>query len=160
MFSIELAQAWKSTAAANPSEFTKLPAGRYTCRIMSIKLDGPNIDRNLPPCLRYLLQVTDGPQKDATTEKADFINNAKSLSYIKLDMKTLGVREPASIEDIGLALQPARGKTVEIDVKYTTGNTGKEFMNVYIKRLVETMQPAGSSNTFSDGTPVPDDIPF
>ena len=73
-------------------------------------------------------------------------------------MKTLGVREPASIEDIGIALQPARGKTVEIDVKYTTGNTGKEFMNVYIKRLAETLQPQAPMD-FSD-SPAPDDIPF
>lgn len=139
MFSQELTNAWKSVKAASPSEYVKLPAGRYTCRITAVRLDDANAEKSLPPCLRYTLLVLDGEHANERTEKTDFINNAKSLSFIKLDMKTLKVREPASIEDICFALQMAVGLSVEVEVKYTTGSSGKEFMNIYIKRIVERM---------------------
>lgn len=159
MFSQELTNAWKSVKAASPSEYVKLPAGRYNCRITAVRLDSANAEKSLPPCLRYTLQVLDGEHANERTEKADFINNVKSLSFIKLDMKTLKIREPASIEDIGFAMQMAVGLSVEVEVKYTTGSSGKEFMNIYLKRIVERMATEDAQLAVFD-EPMSQNIPF
>lgn len=154
MFNEELANAWTTVKAASPGEHVKLPAGRYACRITSVRLDAANAEKGLPPCLRYGLQVLEGEHANERTEKADFINNAKSLSFIKLDMKTLNITVPASIEDVAFALQKAVGLSVEIEVKYSTGTSGKEFMNIYIKRIVERMATVDAQlEVFDDSAP-------
>lgn len=154
MFNEELANAWTTVKAASPGEYVKLPTGRYTCRITSVRLDAANAEKGLPPCLRYGLQVLEGEHVNERTEKADFIKNAKSLSFIKLDMKTLNITVPASIEDVAFALQKAVGLSVEIEVKYSTGTSGKEFMNIYIKRIVERMATVDAQlEVFDDSAP-------
>ena len=154
MFNEELANAWTTVKAASPGEHVKLPAGRYACRITSVRLDAANAEKGLPPCLRYGLQVLEGEHANERTEKTDFINNAKSLSFIKLDMKTLNITVPASIEDVAFALQKAVGLSVEIEVRYSTGTSGKEFMNIYIKRIVERMATVDAQlEVFDDSAP-------
>ncbi len=141
MFSPELQNAWRTCQAADPNQFEALPNGRYIVRIDAVRLDDARVinGKELPACLTYEMTVTEGEFAQTRCRKTDFINNDRSFSYIKLDMNTLRCQIPANPEDIALSLQNAVGLTVEIEVRRTTGNQGKEFVNTYIKRVVEVM---------------------
>lgn len=146
MFSPELRNAWQTCKAADPSEFEQLPNGKYIARIDAVKLDDEKYinDKQIPACLTYEMTVTEGERAQTRCRKTDFINGDRSFSYIKLDMNTLQCQIPANPDDIAFSLQNAVGKTVEIEVKRNTSTSGKEFINTYIKRLVNVM-PAPST---------------
>lgn len=141
MFSDELKRAWQTCGVADPNSFDQLPNGRYITRIDAVRLNDARVvnGKQLPVSLEYELTVTEGEYAQTRCRKSDFINNDKSLSYIKLDFNTLRCQMPANLEDIGLALQNVVGKTIEIEIRRTTVSTGKEFVNTYIKRIVEVM---------------------
>lgn len=141
MFSQELVNAWKTSQPADPNQFESLPNGRYIVRIDAVKLDDARVisGKELPASLTYEMTVTEGEFSQSRCRKTDFINGEKSFSYIKLDMNTLRCRIPAMPDDMALSLQSAVGMTIEIEIKRTTSSSGKEFINTYIKRVVDVM---------------------
>ena len=143
MFSAELTNAWASVQpASGGSDFIDLPAGRYVATIDEIKLNAPKQigDRIIPEVLEYNMTIASGEYQGARHRKEDGIWTVKSLAFIKRDLLTLECKIPRELQDITLALQPALGRTVEIEVVKITKN-GRDFSNTYIKRIANIMQP-------------------
>lgn len=147
MFSAELTNAWASVQpASGGSDFIDLPAGRYIATIDEIKLNAPKQigDRIIPEVLEYDMSIASGEYQGARHRKEDGIWTVKSLAFIKRDLITLECKIPRDLQDITLALQPAIGRTVEIEVVKITKN-GRDFSNTYIKRIANIMQPPATA---------------
>lgn len=147
MFSAELTNAWSSVQpASGGTDFIDLPAGRYVATIDEIKLNAPKQigDRVIPEVLEYDMTIASGEYQGARHRKEDGIWTVKSLAFIKRDLITLECKIPRELQDLTLALQPAIGRTVEIEIAKITKN-GREFSNTYIKRIANIMQPPSTA---------------
>lgn len=162
MFSAELTNAWASVQpASGGSDFIDLPAGRYVATIDEIKLNAPKQvgDRIIPEVLEYDMTIASGEYQGARHRKEDGIWTVKSLAFIKRDLITLDCKIPRELQDITLALQPALGRTVEIEVVKITKN-GRDFSNTYIKRIANIMQPTAPAPAPAPATaPAPAPVP-
>ena len=162
MFSAELTNAWASVQpASGGSDFIDLPAGRYIATIDEIKLNAPKQigDRIIPEVLEYDMTIASGEYQGARHRKEDGIWTVKSLAFIKRDLITLECKIPRELQDITLALQPALGRTVEIEVVKITKN-GRDFSNTYIKRIANIMQPPAPAPATATATaPAPAPAP-
>lgn len=128
---------WSQAPVMHASEFDTPEDGKYIVVIEEVKYSETDKDNNpTDPTYIYILQVKEGNGAGMRFRKFHTIKNEKNMSYLKGDMMTLGIVVPSDPEDIILALQRARGLTVEVTVKSRQYN-GKTYKDCTIDRLIK-----------------------
>lgn len=142
---------WQAAKPAEASGYAKIPDGKYTARILSIKYfqKEDNNGTEIPFSYRYEFTILEGEHKDAKIQKRDFIHGEKSMAFLKKDLLTLDCPIPEKLEDVIITLQSALNRTVEIELS-TKNINGKEYTNVYINRTVKLMQPPPSPKPYEE----------
>lgn len=132
--------------------YVTLPDGKYQGFVSSVSLD---VNQNYEGCpleWRIELTVLDGEYKNKCVTKRHTIN-AERMSYIKHDLKLLGVEIHNSISELGeeATLQSMLDVIVEFQVKNRKSANGKAYMNIYLNRNAGLMNPfvGGDSGGFA-----------
>lgn len=155
---------WTQAPVMYTSEFQTPEDGQYRVVIDDVKYTEQDKDgRPTDPTFIYILRVVDGKCLGIRFRKFQTIRNEKNLSFLKGDLSRLGLIPPNDPEEIILALQRAKGVTIDVTVTSREYN-GKTYKDCTIDRLIkktnadqQLQQPQDGFGSYDD---YPDEPPF
>lgn len=128
---------WAKAPVMYTSEFETPEDGQYRVVIEDVKYTEQ--DKNgtpTDPTYIYILRVKEGNGAGMRFRKFQTIRNENNLSFLKGDMSRLEIVAPTDPEEIIVALQRAKGLTVDVTVKSRIYN-GKTYKDCTIDRLIK-----------------------
>lgn len=127
---------WTQAPVMYTSEFQTPEDGQYRVAIDDVKYLEQDKDGNsTDPTFVYILRVVDGKSLGIRFRKFQTIRTEKNLSFLKGDLSRLGIVPPNDPEEIILALQRAKGLTIDVTVS-SREYQGKTYKDCTIDRLV------------------------
>ena len=146
---------WTQAPVMYTSEFQTPEDGQYRVAIDDVKYTEQDKDGNpTDPTYIYILRVVDGKSLGIRFRKFQTIRTEKNLSFLKGDLSRLGIVPPNDPEEIILALQRAKGLTIDVTVSSREYN-GKTYTDCTIDRLI----PVNTSGYTNDNPFVQDGRP-
>lgn len=140
---------WNQAPVMYTSEFQTPEDGQYRVVIEDVKYsEQDNNGNQTDPTYIYILRVNEGNGAGMRFRKFQTIRTKNNLSFLKGDLSRLGIVPPNDPEEIIIALQRAKGMTIDVTVTSREYN-GKTYKDCTIDRLI----PASS-------TGYPNDNPF
>lgn len=137
---------WTQAPVMYNSEFETPEDGQYRVVIEEVKYSEVDKDNNpTDPTYIYILRVKEGNGAGMRFRKFQTIRTEKNLSFLKGDIMRLGIVVPGDPEDIILALQRAKGLTVDVTVKSREYN-GKTYKDCTFDRLIKDGAASDPSN--------------
>lgn len=128
---------WTQVPIMYTSEFQTPEDGQYRVVIDDVKYTEQDKDGNqTDPTYIYILRVIDGKNLGIRFRKFQTIRTEKNLSFLKGDLSRLGIVPPNDPEEIILALQRAKGLTIDVTVTSREYN-GKTYKDCSIDRLIK-----------------------
>ena len=128
---------WAQAPVMYTSEFQTPEDGQYRVAIDDVKYTEQDKDGNpTDPTYIYILRVVDGKSLGIRFRKFQTIRTEKNLSFLKGDLSRLGIVPPNDPEEIIIALQRAKGLTIEVTVTSREYN-GKTYKDCTIDRLIK-----------------------
>lgn len=146
---------WTQAPVMYTSEFETPEDGQYRVVIEEVKYSETDKDNNpTDPTYIYILRVKEGNGAGMRFRKFQTIRTEKNLSFLKGDLSRLGIVAPNDPEEIILALQRAKGLTIDVTVK-SCEYQGKTYKDCTIDRLIKDCSASDPNyNPFvQDGRP-------
>lgn len=144
---------WSQAPVMYTSEFETPEDGQYRVVIEDVKYSETDRDNNpTDPTFTYILRVKEGKCAGMLFRKFTTIRTEKNLSFLKGDLTRLGIVAPNDPEEIILALQRAKGLTIDVTVKSREYN-GKIYKDCTIDRLIKDSGDPNYNPFVQDGCP-------
>lgn len=143
---------WAQAPVMYTSEFQTPEDGQYRVVIEDVKYSEQDKNGNqTDPTYIYILRVKEGKGAGMRFRKFQTIRNENNLSYLKGDLSRLGIVPPNDPEEIIVALQRAKGLTIDATVTSREYN-GKTYKDCTFDRLIKESQN-GDYNPFVQNQP-------
>lgn len=127
---------WAQAPVMYSSEFQTPEDGQYRVVIEDVKYsEQDNKGNQTDPTYIYILRVKEGNGAGMRFRKFQTIRNENNLSFLKGDLSRLGIVPPNDPEEIILALQRAKGLTLDVTVTSREYN-GKKYKDCTFDRLI------------------------
>ena len=128
---------WAQAPVMYSSEFQTPEDGQYRVVIDEVKYsEQDNKGNQTDPTYIYILRVKEGNGAGMRFRKFQTIRNENNLSFLKGDLSRLGIVPPNDPEEIILALQCAKGLTLDVTVSSREYN-GKTYKDCTFDRLIK-----------------------
>ena len=125
---------WANAKTMDFSKITPDP-GVYSCSIYDVSAMACETKRGTLARVKWIFTIIEGDSQGAQFERADWLTDEKSCGRLKGSMKLLGLQIPDNPNDLDIALSPAVGMDVQIEVKRKG-----EFSNIYIRRVLSVQE--------------------
>lgn len=132
-------------AQVKAAETAEVPDGPYDVRVNEVKLIRSRGDE---PMLKWDLVILEGPHANRHIFKNTVITE-RSLSFIKADVKCLGVELPR-LSSLPEFLGKFQGIALAV-----TRRTRDEYVNVYFNKRIDTSDTKASDAATGDGDVLP-----
>jgi len=123
-----LQKKWKRSKARNIME--PIPDGKKEAKIVDCRLEKSKSSSRLQ--VAWIMQIISGKYKDRMVYRYSGLETEDNISFLKADLKKLGIKIPKNIARLERALDAAIGKECKITIK-----TRGEFTNVWIDELLD-----------------------
>lgn len=139
---------WAQAPVMYSGEFQTPEDGQYRVVIEDVKYsEQDNQGNQTDPTYIYILRVKEGNGAGMRFRKFQTIRNENNLSFLKGDLSRLGIVPPNDPEEIILALQRAKGLTLDVTVTSREYN-GKTYKDCTFDRLIKDRSSDPNYNPF------------
>jgi hypothetical protein len=107
-----------------------IPDGKYQAKIVDNRLERSKSSNRLQ--VVTVLQITKGEKEGRMVYKYSGLETENNISFLKTDLKAIGLGIPKNIVNISKTLEESIDKVINLEVK-----TNGEFTNIYFRKLDE-----------------------
>ncbi len=127
----KLEKTWKKAPAKSGSQ-ERIPEGKYPATIISASIELGK--KSGKPQLVWTYKLTGGGQEGREAKKFVQLASETAIGYLKTDLRTLGLPDPKSIQQVGDVAKNAEGMDVEISIKHQRDSD--KYINVWLNRAI------------------------
>ena len=123
-----LRKKWRKSKARNITQ--PVPDDKYKVKVVDSRIERSKSSNRLQAV--QILQIIKGKFKDRMLYRYSGLDTAQNISFIKSDLKLLGIKIPKDIMNLSKALESMIDLECKVEIR-----TKGEFTNIYFQGLLE-----------------------
>lgn len=132
----ELENMWSNATVEDKAEYANLPDGKYQVVVDSCRFT--RTKQTELPMFSWDMIVATGQYKDRHVFHNRVLRDADSIQWARQEFHNLGL-DANSISELTDNLGQILDCVIEITLKTKKGNTGEDYQNCYINKMVNSL---------------------